>query len=201
VDLPPFSVTWDYRCPFARIGHEHLVLALQHGAPWDVTFTAFSLDQPHVEPGGLDAWADPAKIPSQTATLVGIAVRDTQPEHFLAVHQALFTARHQDRLDVKDREAIARVVDAAGGDGQAALAVVDGGEPLATLAAEHQRSVKELDVFGVPTFVVGDDAVFVRLMDRPGGDPEVARTTIEKVVSMLVDWPALNEFKHTRVPR
>jgi len=120
VSLPPFAVTFDYRCPFARTVHEHLVLALQAGADFNVSFLPFSLDQPHVEPGGLDAWHDPARVPSQTATLVGLAVRDTQPEHFLAVHLALFTARHERQLNVKDEAAVARVVDEAGGDGQGA---------------------------------------------------------------------------------
>ncbi len=199
--LPPFAVTFDYRCPFARTAHEHLVLAQQAGAGFDVTFAPFSLDQPHLEPGGLDAWTDPARIPGQTGTLVGLAVRDTQPEHFLAVHLALFTERHEGNLDLRDPEAAARVVDAAGGDGQAALAEVRSGRPLATLADEHQRLVKEHEVFGVPTFVVGEHAVFVRLMDRPGGDAAIAAATIERIIDTVTGWPSLNELKHTRIPR
>jgi len=201
VALPRFTVTFDYRCPFARTVHEHLVVALQSGAGFDVSFAPFTLDQPHVEPGGLDAWADPARIPAQTALLVGLAVRDTQPEHFLAVHLALFTARHEHQLDLKDPAAVARVVDAAGGDGQAALAEVSGGRPLATLAEEHQRLVKEHDVFGVPTFIVGDHAAFVRLMDRPGGDGAIAAATIDRILDTITGWPSLNELKHTRIPR
>ena len=199
--LAPFTVTFDYRCPFARTAHEHLVLALRAGADLDVTFAPFSLDQPHVEPGGLDAWADPGLIPAQTATLVGLAVRDPHPEHFLAAHLALFTARHEHRLDLKDPEAVARVVDAAGGDGQAALVEVASGRPLATLAEEHQRLVKDHDVFGVPTFVIGDHAVFIRLMERPGGDAAIAMATIERILDTITGWPGLNELKHTRIPR
>jgi hypothetical protein len=96
---------------------------------------------------------------------------------------------------------VARVVDAAGGDGQAALAEVASGRPLATLAEEHQRLVKEHDVFGVPTFVVGDDAVFLRLMERPGGDAAIAAATIERIIETITGWPSLNELKHTRIPR
>jgi hypothetical protein len=201
VATAPFTVTFDYRCPFARTAHEHLVLALQAGAGYDASFAAFSLDQPHVEPGQLDAWADPGRLPGQTATLVGLAVRDTQPEHFLAVHLGLFTARHEHQLDVKDAVAAARVVDAAGGDGQAALDEVATGRPLATLAEEHQRLVKEHDVFGVPTFVIGDHAAFVRLMERPGGDAAIAAATIDRILDTITGWPGLNELKHTRVPR
>ena len=49
-------------------------------------------------------------------------------------------------------------------------------------------------MFGVPTFVVGDRAVFVRLMDRKNPDD------IDRVLDLL-DWTDLNEFKHTSVPR
>jgi len=55
-------------------------------------------------------------------------------------------------------------------------------------------------VWGVPTFIIGDRAVFVRLMHRPDGDAALATATIERVLGLL-DWPDLNEFKHTTVPR
>lgn len=199
--LPPFAVTFDYRCPFARTAHEHVVLALQAGADWDVSFMPFSLDQAHVEEGGIDAWTDPAQQPQQAATLVGIAVRDTQPEHFLAVHLGLFTARHEHQLDVKDEVGLAQVVDSAGGDGQAALAEVATGRPLAVLAEEHQRLVQEHHVFGVPTFIVGDDAVFVRLTERAGGDGAIATATIDRIIDTITGWPSLNELKHTKISR
>ena len=35
-----FAVTWDYRCPFARNAHEHVVTGLQGGADWDVVLRA-----------------------------------------------------------------------------------------------------------------------------------------------------------------
>ncbi len=199
--LPPFALTFDYRCPFARTVHEHLVVALQAGAELEVSFVPFTLDQPHVEPGGQAAWVDPDRLPSQTAMLFGLAVRDTQPEQFPAVHLALFTARHEHQLDVRDGDAVARVVDGAGGDGHAASAEVASGRPLATLADEHQRVVSQHDVFGVPTFIVGDAAAFIRLTERPGGDAAIATATIERIVDTITGWPGLNELKHTRIAR
>ena len=59
--------------------------------------------------------------------------------------------------------------------------------------------MSRLDVFGVPTFIVGGDAVFVRLMARPEGDADLARTTIDRVLGLITDHPELNEFKHTRI--
>jgi hypothetical protein len=48
-----FAVTWDYRCPFARNAHEHVLTGLTAGADWQVTFVPFSLGQVHVEEGRL----------------------------------------------------------------------------------------------------------------------------------------------------
>ena len=57
----------------------------------------------------------------------------------------------------------------------------------------------QLDVFGVPTFIVGDAAVFVRLMSRPAGDAALAQRTIEGVLDLFDTMPDLNEFKYTKL--
>jgi hypothetical protein len=196
-----FSVTWDYRCPFARIAHDHVVTALGAGAEWDVTFRAFSLDQAHVEEGQAPVWDDPGRYPGLVANEAGIVVRERQPDRFLAVHQALFSARHDRSLDIRSRQVIAEVLDGAGVDAAAVMAEIDDGWPLELFRKEHTTAVDELDVFGVPTFIAGDQAAFVRLMERPHGDAGMATATIERVVGLLTGWPQLNEFKHTRVDR
>ena len=195
-----FAVTWDYRCPFARIAHEHVVTGLEAGAPWDVTFTAFSLSQSHVEPGEPDVWDDPARTPDLLALLVGIVVRDRFPERFLGAHRALFAARHDRGLDVRREDVLREVLAGAGVDADAVFAEVEAGWPLEVLRKEHESAVADHAVFGVPTFVVGNSAAFVRLMSRPG-DADEARRTVERVVDMLGGWPDLNEFKHTTVGR
>ena len=78
-----FAVTWDYRCPFARNAHEHVLDALADGADWDVTFLPFSLGQVHVEEGQPDVWDNPDADSGLTALQMGVAVRDTMPERFL----------------------------------------------------------------------------------------------------------------------
>ena len=84
-------------------------------------------------------------------------------------------------------------------DADAVLSEVEAGWPAKVVRDEHERAVSELEIFGVPTFVVGSDAVFVRLMNRPGGDGRLAQETIERVIGLLRDQPELNEFKHTRL--
>jgi len=79
-------------------------------------------------------------------------------------------------------------------DTDAVAAEVASGRPLETLALEHTEAVKRHSVFGVPTFIVGERAVFVRLMDRANPDE------IDRVLDLL-EWTELNEFKHTSIPR
>jgi hypothetical protein len=195
-----FAVTFDYRCPFARIAHDHVVTGLQGGAGWDVGFQAFSLDQSHVEPGQTPVWDEPDRYPGLLANLAGIVVRDRDPEHFLAVHRALFEARHAEARDTREPEVVEAVLGGAGVDAAAVLAEVDDGWPLETLRKEHTTAVDELEVFGVPTFISGGRAAFVRLLDRPT-DTADAIATVDRVVDLLDGWPALNEFKHTTLAR
>jgi len=196
-----FSVNWDYRCPFARNAHEHVLAGLRAGADWDVRFLVFSLEQAHVEEGGTPVWEEPERHPGLTANLAGLVVRDHSPEQFPSVHEALFSARHDEALDLRDRAVLAKVLDGAGVDGGSVLSEVDAGWPLDVLKAEHTESVQELQAFGVPTFITPDAAVFVRLMTRPAGDNALGVTTIERVLDVMAGFPELNEFKHTKILR
>ena len=78
--------------------------------------------------------------------------------------------------------------------------LVAAGRSTTALAADHTWAVDTSRVFGVPTFVTDRRAVFVRLMDRPA-TAEAARSTLERVLAMVEDWPDLNEFKATAIPR
>jgi protein-disulfide isomerase-like protein with CxxC motif len=196
-----FAVTWDYRCPFARNASEHILTALEAGADWDVTWVPFSLNQAHVEEGQPDVWDDPSKETGLLAMQAGIAVRDRWPEAFPAVQRALFAARHDEGRDIREEEVVREVLSANGADADEVFKEIAGGQPLKAFRAEHEQAVADNHVFGVPTFIAGGQAVFVRVMDRPGTDGERARTTIERIVDLVTSWPELNEFKHTSIPR
>jgi hypothetical protein len=191
-----FAVTFDYRCPFARNGHESVVAGVRAGRDWDVTFLPFSLDQVHVEEGEAPVWErDPAERGTGvTALCWGIAVRDEFPDKFLDFHLAVFSARHEQGAKIAKDEVLAEIATSVGLDADAVAAEVASGRPLKTLGQSHSEAVKKYAIFGVPTFVVDDNAVFVRLMER--GRPD----DIDRVLDLL-EWPELNEFKHTSVPR
>jgi predicted DsbA family dithiol-disulfide isomerase len=194
-----FSVTWDYRCPFARNAHEHVITALEAGAPYDVTFVPFSLNQMHLEEGAEPVFDDPARHADLVAMLVGIVVRDRHPQQWLAVHRALFSLRHDDAGDLRDESALRSVLEGQGVDADSVFGEIESGWPLDTFRKEHDAAEREHAVWGVPTFIVGDHAAFVRLMNRPEGDADVARRAIDRVVDLLGDAPELNEFKHTTI--
>jgi hypothetical protein len=200
-DTHHFAVTWDYRCPFARNFCEHVLVGLGAGAPWDVRFVPFSLDQVHVEEGAPDVWDNPGSGRSLLAGQVGVVIRDHFPDQFLAAHQALFSCRHDQGGDLREESVLRAAIESAGVDADEVFAEVAAGWPLETFRKEHESVVAEHQVFGVPTVIANDQAVFVRVMHRPKGDADVARRTVERVLDLVTGWPDLNEFKHTSIPR
>ena len=195
-----FDITWDYRCPFARNAHEHVITALEAGADWDVTFVPFSLGQVHVAEGQPDVWDDPESDTGLLALQAGVVVRDKFPDKFLVTHRALFALRHDEGLQLKDAAELRRVLDAAGVDADAVFDEIATGRPLQQVKEEHTKAADQHKVWGVPTFVQGGQSVFIRFMNRPEGDGALATTTIERALDLLA-WPELNEFKHTSIPR
>ena len=138
----PFGLTYDYRCPFARIVHEHVVTGLRAGADWDVTWLPFSLGQAHVAEGEPSVWERPEHDTGLLALQVSIAVRDTQPDRFLDAHHALFEHRHAAAGAIDGRDDLTPVLEAAGVDVAAVWAEVDSGRPLATVEKEHTAFVE-----------------------------------------------------------
>ena len=196
-----FALTWDYRCPFARNAHEHVVIALDAGADWDVRFLPFSLTQVHVPEGQLEAWEDPARARDLLALQVGTVIRDQHPDRFLRAHVDLFAARHDAGRDLRDESVLREVVGRVGVPVDDVFDREALAEAMVSIRKEHEAAVDEHRVFGVPTFIAGDEAVFVRLMHRPHGDAAVATETVERVLDLLTGWTDLNEFKRTVVPR
>ncbi len=195
-----FGITWDYRCPFARIVHAHIVEGILDGADWQVEFVPFSLGQVHVEDGEAPIWERPQDDTGILALQAAVVVRDTQPDAFPRVHRALFEARHAAGAQLRDEPVLRSILESAGVDPDPVFAEVATGRPLGIVRDEHTRVATELDVWGVPTFMAGGRAAFVRLMDLPV-DAADARRSIERIVEMLTGWPALNEFKHTSLDR
>ena len=191
-----FAVSFDYLCPFARNAHEAVAAALRDGRDWNVRFVPFSLDQSHVAEGESPVWERPEgeRGSGVLALQWGLAVRDAFPEQFLDWHIAAFAARHDHALQIRNEAVLRDVTAASGLDPGAVARLVATGDPLRALAREHTEAVERWEMFGVPTFISGEEAVFVRFMERGRVDD------LERTLDLL-EWDRLNEFKRTRIPR
>lgn len=192
-----FAVTFDYLCPFARNVAEAVVRGVREGRGWDARFVPFSLSQAHVAEGENDVWDRPLGSEGTSGVLAlcwGLAVRDRFSEAFFDYHLGSFAARHDEGRDLNHPAVLRDVAVAAGVDADEIEHDVASGRPLDVLAQEHSAAVEKWKVFGVPTFIDGDEAVFVRLMERDRVDD------VEAVLAML-GRTRLNEFKRTVIPR
>jgi hypothetical protein len=196
-----FSMTWDYRCPFARNASEHVLAGLAQGADWDVTFVPFSLGQMHVPEGEPPIWDHPDDDSGLLAMQVGTATRDLRPERFHLVHRDIFAIRHDHGASLRDRARLRAVLETHEVDPEVVFERVDSGHALKVVRNEHDTAANDHNVWGVPTFISGERAVFVRLMERPGDDGATAVRTIERVLGLIDGFADLNEFKHTTIPR
>ena len=95
--------------------------------------------------------------------------------------------------------ALASVLEREGVDPVRVFDEIASGWPLDEFRKSHEAAVADYDVFGVPTFIAGEQAAFVRIMTRPGGDAAVATSTIERILDLLEHHAELNEFKHTSI--
>ena len=197
--MTAFSLSYDYRCPFAKNIHLHVVEALRAGATHQVTFVPWSLGQGHRPEGAPDVWEDPARDGDLLALATSVAVRDLQPERFLDAHAALFRARHERGVRLVTREEVGDVLAPLGIDVATVFDDVDSRRPHKVIGAAHQE-FEGYQAFGVPTFVLEGDATFVRYMDPPAGDPAASVELLDTLLALMGRRPSLNEFKHTTVP-
>ncbi len=194
--MTSFELSFDYRCPFAKNIHLHTVSALRAGAPFSVTFVPWSLSQGHRPPGSPDVWENPDYDADLVALAAGVSVRDRQADRFLDAHEALFLARHERGLALKDLEEVLDVLGPLGVDTGDVAADIASRRPHGVIGAAHARFA-EVEAFGVPTFLVDGDATFVRYMTPPR-DATHSVELISRLIDMMRE-PELNEFKHTRV--
>jgi hypothetical protein len=193
-----FGLSYDYRCPFAKNIHLHVLAALAAGAAFDVEFIPWTMSQGHRAPGAIDVWDDPEHDQALLALAVSVSVRDEQPELFLATHEALFRARHERAIRLASMAEIETVLLPLGVDMNKVSSDLASRRPHRVIA-ESYHAMQAHDAFGVPTFVVGSDATFVRYMKPPNGDGLDSAQIIESLVTLMAHQPELNEFKHTRV--
>ena len=182
--MTAFELSYDYRCPFAKNIHLHMVSALKAGGKFDVTFVPWTMSQGYKSDGSPDVWDDEMRNAELLALAVSTSIRDQQPERFLDAHEAMFRARHEKGIRLVNIEVRTDVASR---------------RPHQVIGESFKRFAK-VEAFGVPTFVIGNDATFVRYMNGPSSDAQASIAVIDSLVSMMANQPELNEFKHTRAP-
>jgi hypothetical protein len=197
--MSSFDLSFDYRCPFAKNLHLHVITALRAGADFDVTFMPWSLSQGSRTDGAPDVWNDPAYDGDLLSLATGVSIRDQQPAHFLDAHESLFRARHGGRKRLVTLEEIGDVLAPVGVDMAMVASDIASRRPHEVIAASH-KEFDRFEAFGVPTFVVNEQATFVRYMTEPTEDRQASVDLITTLVTMMQSRPDLNEFKHTQLP-
>jgi hypothetical protein len=195
-----FDLSFDYRCPFAKNIHLHVITALRAGADWEINFAPWSLSQGSRRDGATDVWNDPTYDADLISLAAAVSVRDHQSEYFLDAHEALFRARHDRAIRLVTLEEVSNVLAPLGVDMAKVAADVASRRPHDVIAASH-KEFDRFEAFGVPTFVVNDDATFVRYMSEPSSDPALSVELITSLLAMMTTRADLNEFKHTQLPR
>ncbi len=194
-----FQLSFDYRCPFAKNLHLHTIAALRAGADFEVTFVPWTMSQGSKADGAPDVWDDADRDSELLALAVSTSVRDLQPQHFLDVHEVLFRARHERAIRLVTMQQIDLVLAPTGVDLEHVHADVASRRPHKVIG-ESFREFDHYEAFGVPTFVVGTGATFVRYMTPPSDQPGESTALIESLIHLMTHQSALNEFKHTTVP-
>jgi len=197
--MTAFELSYDYRCPFAKNIHLHMVSALKAGGKFDVTFVPWTMSQGHRPEGSPDVWENEKYNAELLALAVSTSIRDQQPDLFLDAHDAMFRGRHEKGVRLVNIEEIDGLLSPLGVDMQMVRDDVASRRPHQVIGESFKRFEK-VESFGVPTFVIGNDATFVRYMNGPTSDAQASIAVIESLVSMMANQPEINEFKHTRAP-
>ena len=197
--MTSFDLSYDYRCPFAKNIHLHVITALRAGADFTVNFVPWTLSQGYKEESAPDVWDDPTRDDALLALAASVSVRDHQPDLFFDAHEALFLARHGGGVRLTTFDEVSVVLDKVGVDVDRVRDDLASRRPYGVIGASY-HDFERYEAFGVPTFVVNGAATFVRYMTEPSGDAKVSIRVIESLLTLMELEPELNEFKHTQVP-
>jgi 2-hydroxychromene-2-carboxylate isomerase len=194
-----FDLSYDYRCPFAKNIHLHVLKALEAGADFDVNFVPWTMSQGYQDDGAPDVWNEPSFDAEHLSLAVSVSVRDQQPDLFFAAHEALFRARHERAIRLVTIDEIDSVLRPLGVDMELVRIDVASRRPHEVIGKSYEE-FSTYEAFGVPTFVLNGDATFVRYMVPPNDDAAESVKIIESLITLMALQPNLNEFKHTRLP-
>ena len=174
----------------------------QSGQDIDVDWQPFSLAQVNNKEEGVVVWELPGAVDGSDPTLLahkaGLAAKRQGKEAFEAFFMALLKARHEDKVDLNDRDAIEAAAVTSGLD--VGRFWEDAADPdlLREIGESHTKAVEEYGAFGVPTFVFdGQNPTFLKMFIPPDDQAVEIYDTLMKAMSQFAH---VGEMKRPQPP-
>lgn len=170
--------------------------------PLDITWKPFSLAQINQKIGvDFEVWSVPDEEldPSLWALRAGEAARQQGEDAMRAFIPFLLRARHEDRIELSDRQAILRSVELAGLDQKRFVQDLEDRSSLESVAASHRNAVSELGVFGTPTFVFPNGAAAFLKLIKPQS-PTAALKAFQSLAALMEGDVFVGEVKRPQPP-
>ena len=132
------------------------------------------------------------------ALRAGEAAKAQGPEVFRKFHMALLRARHEERVNVGDREVLMEIAARVGLDLEKFRGDMEDAATKDKVAQDHIEAVESFGVFGTPTFVFPNGAAaFVKLLKPPEAR---ASRALELLAEMMEDHIYIGEVKRPQPP-
>jgi len=199
-DLIQFEIFYDYHCPFVYRASVLLQnVGLSSNPRLNVTWRYFSLTQVNSKDDGWTVWDAPESEVVRGRLAFKAAEAARRQDRFDDFHMPLLEARHRDRLDIDQIEAVERVAVDCGLDIERFRKDLVDPRILESLERDHTQAVSVHGVFGTPTFVFPDGAAaYIRLAQAP--DPNESSRVFERLLSIAAGEPSILELKRPRKP-
>ena len=170
-------------------------------AELDINWRGFLLEQiNNKQDPGWKVWDQPDdyEFRSLWALRAGEAAKKQGPKAFQKFHIALLRARHEDRVNIGDKEILMEVAGSVGLDLEKLRTDMEDSSVKDKVVADHLEAVETYGVFGTPTFVFPNGAsAFVKMIKPPAGK---AARTLELLSEMMSEQIYIGEIKRPQPP-
>ena len=172
-----------------------------YGDNLDIDWKPFMLAQVNNQEGPeWKAWEQSEDTPTLglTAFRAGAAAQRQGRKIFEEFQLAMLKARHEDRRDLSDKEAVLEIAENVGLDMAQFREDLADDSVLKDMGESHTEAVEEYGVFGVPTFVFPDgNTAFLKTYNPPEGE---AVEMFDEISSVMSKWKWVAEVKRPQPP-
>jgi len=170
------------------------------GDDLDIKWRSFALEQVNSKEGEeWKAWEQDANYVSRGLWPLrgGIAARSIGDQAHSGYMEAILHAKHVERDDVRSRESVIAIAEAAGIDLDKFVAVIDDPKTLEQIGQDHEEAVS-LGVFGTPTFVFEDKSTaFLKMFTPPEED---TMSAFDNFIGIAANRKYFGELKRPQPP-